>query len=48
MSTSMVNIALEGARMNALLASVIELDLCDAIAGIIRLSHRRITHERIH
>lgn len=32
MSTSMVNIALEGARMNALLASVIELDLCDAIA----------------
>ena len=31
MSTSIVNIALEGARLNALLASVIELDLCDAI-----------------
>ena len=33
MSTSIVNIALEGARLNALLVSVIELNLCDAIAN---------------
>jgi SAM-dependent methyltransferase len=29
----MVNIALEGARLNALITSVIELDLCDAIGA---------------